>query len=185
MKTLLVPLLLALILWTLQAFAPPISQSIARWWVRIYTWRLPDEIRALRSGDAAAFYGELWRDMLRDGCKAEHVALRLVANVVRGAKHDIAWRWDIDHAGSLGRLRRNRRIVAQMVFLTTQAAMLAWFAWYEVGSLPVAAVVSLLLVASTVSVGWQMWQTEKIMDGILLQTKSDKRRPINENRPDA
>ncbi len=171
MKPLLIPLAAGLTLWLLQAFAPPLSQVLARRWVRLYTWGLSPDLRALRMDDAASFFGELQRDMLRDGCKAEHVALRLLANVARGAWHDLAWRRDLAARAQSQRSRRTIVEALQLGLFTLQAGMLPAFVWYEFGAparylVPVVAVSA--IIGPTISwLGWHSWQHQKRYDAIL------------------
>ena len=96
MKNLLLPLLVLLIGWILQAFAMPFVEAVARGWDRFYTLGLSREERTLLAGNNEDHRQLFKKDLLAQGYRVEHIAVRLAGEVLRGAWGNIAWRWHKD-----------------------------------------------------------------------------------------
>ncbi|HEY8601868.1 MAG TPA: hypothetical protein VIL85_25805 [Thermomicrobiales bacterium] len=112
----LIALAAPLIVWVLQAFALPISEAIVRRWIWLYTRGMTPDSQSKKASDAEAHYKDLKQAWIKDdGSKAEHIALRLLADVVRGMRDDIAWRWETDLAEQFARRLRSLRIRLHLV----------------------------------------------------------------------
>ena len=67
------------------------AAAVVRMWTRLYTWRLPDDLRARRIEEVES---DLWESQ-RAG---RTTALQILARLVLGVPDDLGWRIDVERA---------------------------------------------------------------------------------------
>jgi hypothetical protein len=91
----------------------PIAVALVRLWTRLYTWRLPGDVRDARRAEIES---DLW-EFQHDNERVPTVgsAAHLIARVIRGVPDDLSWRADHMRGGG-------RAVAARFAIVTIAVA---------------------------------------------------------------
>ncbi|HEY6278001.1 MAG TPA: hypothetical protein VIX86_16905 [Streptosporangiaceae bacterium] len=95
-------------------------------WTRWYTAGLPAPVRERRRAEISADIHGQFEDARSRGERPAVTAALMLSRLARGARHDLAWRHEIDRPARLARWQARRAGWTAVVLLLTLAAGVAW-----------------------------------------------------------